>query len=82
MSILLLLCAVQFLDVVDGSITSTAFPAIQRTLRFSQQTTFRDGPDRHAAIGVWGANGGLAAAAGVFLGGLIRKPSAGAGCSS
>src|SRR4051794_23842990 len=34
---LLLLCAVQFLDVVDSSITNVAFPSIQRDLQFSQQ---------------------------------------------
>src|SRR5437763_5255181 len=34
---LLLLCGVQFLDVVDSSITNVAFPSIQRELHFSQQ---------------------------------------------
>jgi EmrB/QacA subfamily drug resistance transporter len=34
-------------------------------------TTFRDGPDRHRALGVWGGVGGLASAAGVLLGGLL-----------
>jgi EmrB/QacA subfamily drug resistance transporter len=34
---LLLLCAVQFLDVVDSSITNVAFPSIQHALHFSQQ---------------------------------------------
>jgi EmrB/QacA subfamily drug resistance transporter len=34
---LLLLCAIQFLDVVDSSITNVAFPSIERALRFSQQ---------------------------------------------
>jgi EmrB/QacA subfamily drug resistance transporter len=34
---LLLLCGVQFLDVVDASITNVAFPSIQRALHFSQQ---------------------------------------------
>src|SRR5690348_13839644 len=34
---LLLLCGVQFLDVVDSSITNVAFPSIQRALHFSQQ---------------------------------------------
>jgi hypothetical protein len=34
---LLLLCAVQFLDVVDSSITNVALPSIQRALHFSQQ---------------------------------------------
>ena len=35
---LLLLCAVQFLDVVDSSITNVAFPSIERALHFSQQS--------------------------------------------
>src|SRR5437763_14527108 len=34
---LLLLCAVQFVDVVDGSIVNVALPSIQHSLRFSQQ---------------------------------------------
>ena len=34
-------------------------------------TTFRDGKDRHTALGVWGGIGGLASAAGVLLGGLL-----------
>ena len=34
---LVLLCAVQFLDVVDGSIVNVALPSIQRSLHFSQQ---------------------------------------------
>ena len=149
---LLLLCGVQFLDVVDSSITNVAFPSIQRELHFSQQslqwvasgylltyggflllggrladllgrrrilaaglvvfavcslaaglaqsegtliaarllqgvgaalmapaalsiltTTFREGADRNTALGVWGAISGLAAAAGVFLGGVLAE---------
>jgi EmrB/QacA subfamily drug resistance transporter len=149
---LLLLCGVQFLDVVDSSITNVAFPSIQRALHFSQQnlqwvasgylltyggflllggrladllgrrrilvaglgvfavcslaagvahtegvligarvlqgvgaammapaalsiltTTFREGRDRNTALGVWGAITGLAAAAGVFLGGVLSE---------
>ena len=34
---LLLLCGVQFLDVVDSSITNVALPSIQNALHFSQQ---------------------------------------------
>lgn len=149
---LLLLCGVQFLDIVDSSITNVAFPSIQHALRFSQQnlqwvasgylltyggflllggrladllgrrrvlvaglgvfgvcslaaglaqsegaliaarvlqgvgaammapaalsiltTTFREGADRNSALGVWGAISGLAAAAGVFLGGVLSE---------
>src|SRR5580698_3256802 len=33
---LLLLCAVQFLDIVDTSIVNVALPSIQRSLHFSQ----------------------------------------------
>jgi len=149
---LLLLCGVQFLDVVDSSITNVAFPSIQRALHFSQQnlqwvasgylltyggllllggrladllgrrrvliagllvfaacslaaglaqsggaliaarlaqgvgaalmapaalsiltTTFREGSDRNTALGTWGAISGVAAAAGVFLGGVLSE---------
>ena len=34
---LALLCAVQFLDVVDSSITNVAFPSIERDLHFSHR---------------------------------------------
>ncbi len=149
---LLLLCGIQFLDVVDSSITNVAFPSIQHALHFSQQnlqwvasgyllsyggflllggrladllgrrrvlvtglivfgacslgaglaqsegtliaarvlqgvgaammapaalsiltTTFREGADRNTALGAWGAISGLAAAAGVFLGGVLSE---------
>lgn len=149
---LLLLCGVQFLDVVDSAITNVALPSIERELHFSQQslqwvasgylltyggflllggrladllgrrrvlvtglivfavcslagglaqgestlvvarllqglgaalmapaalstltTTFRDGRDRHTALGAWGAISGLGAAAGVFLGGVLTE---------
>ena len=149
---LLLLCAVQFLDIVDASIVNVALPSIQRSLHFSQQnlqwvasgyiltyggflllggrlgdllgrrrmlitglavfaaasltaglantsvlliaarlvqgigaalmapaalstltTTFREGKDRDTALGAWGAISGVAAAAGVFLGGLLAQ---------
>jgi MFS family permease len=36
-SILVLLCAVQFLDIVDSAIVNVALPSIQRSLDFSQQ---------------------------------------------
>lgn len=36
-------------------------------------TTFRDGPERHRALGVWGGVGGLASAAGVLFGGLLTE---------
>ena len=147
---LLLLGAVQFLDIADASIVNVALPSIQRSLHFSQQnlqwvasgyiltyggflllggrlgdilgrrrllvagvivfalsslagglassqgllvgarlvqgvgaalmspaalseltTTFSEGKDRNTALGVWGAVSGMAAAAGVFFGGLL-----------
>ena len=34
-------------------------------------TTFSEGKDRNTALGVWGAVSGMAAAAGVFFGGLL-----------
>ena len=150
--ILLLLCAVQFLDVADSSIMNVALPSIRRDLGFSVQnlqwvlsgylvtyggllllggragdllgrrrllaagtalfavcslagglavsagmlvgarlgqgtgaammapaglsiltTTFNRGTDRSRALGIWGAVSGLAAAAGVFLGGVLSQ---------
>jgi len=149
---LLLLCAVQFLDVADSSIMNVALPSIRRDLGFSVQglqwvlsgylvtyggllllggragdlfgrrrllvagtslfavsslagglavnagmlvgarlaqgtgaalmapaglsiltTSFNSGDDRNRALGVWGAISGLAAAAGVFLGGVLSQ---------
>lgn len=150
--LLLLLCAVQFLDVVDSSIVNVALPSIRSDLHFSAQglqwvlsgylvtyggllllggragdllgrrpmlvsgtalfaacsltgglavnagmlvgarlgqgvgaammapaglsiltTSFNSGDDRNRALGVWGAISGLAAAAGVFLGGVLSE---------
>ncbi len=150
--LLLLLCAVQFLDVVDSSIMNVALPSIRRDLHFTAQdlqwvlsgylvtyggllllggragdllgrrrllvagtalfaacslagglatsagmlvgarlaqgagaalmapaglsiltTSFNSGDDRNKALGVWGAISGLAAAAGVFLGGVLSQ---------
>jgi EmrB/QacA subfamily drug resistance transporter len=36
-------------------------------------TLFRDGADRHKALGIWGAMSGLGAATGVFLGGVLSE---------
>jgi EmrB/QacA subfamily drug resistance transporter len=36
-------------------------------------TTFKDGAERHTALGVWGGVGGLASAVGVFLGGVLTE---------
>ena len=149
---LVLLCAVQFMDVVDASIVNVALPSIQHSLHFSQQnlqwvlsgyvltyggflllggraadllgrrrvliagvilfalcslagglatngttliaarlvqgigaalmapaalslvtTSFKEGVDRHKALGAWGAISGLGAAAGVFFGGVLSE---------
>src|SRR5215472_8741406 len=149
---LVLLCAVQFLDIVDASIVNVALPSIQSSLHFSQQNlqwvasgylltyggflllggrlgdllgrrrmlltgltvfalssltaglaneagllvaarlvqgagaalmapaalseltvSFREGKDRNTALGAWGAISGIAAAAGVFLGGVLSS---------
>ncbi len=149
---LVLLCAVQFLDIADTAIVNVALPSIQHSLDFPQQnlqwvasgyiltyggflllggrlgdllgrrrvlltglavfaassltaglassagllvaarlvqgigaalmapaalseltTSFREGKDRNSALGVWGAISGMAAAAGVFLGGVISQ---------
>jgi EmrB/QacA subfamily drug resistance transporter len=149
---LVLLCAVQFLDIADSAIVNVALPSIQHSLGFSQQnlqwvasgyiltyggflllggrladllgrrrmllaglavfglasltagiatspgllvaarlvqgigaalmapaalseltTSFRDGRDRNTALGAWGAISGIAAAAGVFLGGVLSS---------
>jgi EmrB/QacA subfamily drug resistance transporter len=149
---LVLLCAVQFLDIADSAIVNVALPSIQHGLRFSQQNlqwvasgyiltyggflllggrlsdllgrrrmllagltvfalssltaglagdagllvaarlvqgvgaalmapaalseltaSFREGRDRNTALGAWGAISGMAAAAGVFLGGVISQ---------
>ncbi|WP_210743186.1 MFS transporter [Nocardia cerradoensis] len=152
MAVLVLLCAVQFLDIVDSAIVNVALPSIQHSLHFTQQnlqwvasgyiltyggfllaggrlgdllgrrrmlfaglvvfasssltagltddaglliaarlvqgigaafmapaalseltTSFREGKDRDTALGVWGGISGVAAAAGVFLGGIIAQ---------
>jgi EmrB/QacA subfamily drug resistance transporter len=36
-------------------------------------TTFKEGKDRHTALGAWGGIGGLASAVGVLLGGLLTQ---------
>jgi EmrB/QacA subfamily drug resistance transporter len=36
-------------------------------------TLFKEGSDRHTALGVWGGVAGLASAAGVFLGGVLSE---------
>ena len=36
-------------------------------------TSFHEGADRHKALGIWGGISGLAAAAGVFFGGVLSE---------
>src|SRR3954447_19359372 len=36
-------------------------------------TTFKEGGDRTTAVGIWGAVGGIASAAGVLLGGVLTE---------
>ncbi len=36
-------------------------------------TTFKEGPERHKALGAWGGMAGLGSAAGVLLGGLLTQ---------
>ena len=158
---LLLLCAVQFLDIVDASIVNVALPSIQHSLHFSQQnlqwvasgyiltyggflllggrlgdllgrrrmliaglavfalaslagglastsgmlvaarlvqgagaalmapaalsaltTSFREGSDRNAALGAWGAISGMAAAAACSSGVCFPRAPGGDGSSS
>lgn len=42
-------------------------------------TSFKEGKDRHTALGVWGAVGGFASAIGVLAGGLLTWVLDGAG---
>jgi EmrB/QacA subfamily drug resistance transporter len=55
--------------LVQGLGASLMVPAALSTLT----TAFGEGTDRHRALAAWGAIGGLASAAGVFLGGLLTE---------
>src|SRR5215831_2892508 len=55
--------------LVQGTGAALMAPAALSELTIS----FREGTDRNTALGVWGAISGMAAAAGVFLGGVITQ---------
>jgi EmrB/QacA subfamily drug resistance transporter len=55
--------------IVQGIGAALMAPAALSTLA----TTFREGTDRNTALGAWGAISGFAAAAGVFLGGVLSE---------
>ena len=55
--------------VVQGAGAALMAPAALSELT----TSFREGKDRNTALGAWGAVSGMAAAAGVFLGGVISQ---------
>src|ERR1700751_5359953 len=55
--------------LVQGSGAALMAPAALSTLT----TSFREGSDRNTALGIWGAVSGMAAAAGVFLGGVLSQ---------
>jgi EmrB/QacA subfamily drug resistance transporter len=55
--------------LVQGIGAALMAPAALSALTIS----FREGKDRNTALGVWGAISGMAAAAGVFLGGVISQ---------
>src|SRR5262249_14636181 len=55
--------------LVQGTGAALMAPAALSELTIS----FREGKDRNTALGAWGAVSGMAAAAGVFLGGVISQ---------
>src|SRR6185437_14709566 len=55
--------------MIQGAGAAMMIPAALSTLT----TTFSEPQDRYKAMGAWGAVGGLASAAGVFLGGVITE---------
>jgi EmrB/QacA subfamily drug resistance transporter len=55
--------------LVQGAAAALMAPAALSELT----TSFREGKDRNTALGAWGAMSGMAAAAGVFLGGVLSR---------
>src|SRR3954454_8794696 len=55
--------------LAQGAVATMMLPAALSILT----TTFKEGPDRNKALGIWGGVGGLASAAGVLLGGLLTE---------
>jgi EmrB/QacA subfamily drug resistance transporter len=60
--------------LVAARLVQGAGAALMAPAALSALTTgFREGKDRNTALGVWGAVSGIAAAAGVFLGGVLTQ---------
>src|SRR5262249_57897761 len=60
--------------LVAARLVQGAGAALMAPAALSELTTsFRDGKDRNTALGAWGAISGMAAAAGVFLGGVLSS---------
>jgi EmrB/QacA subfamily drug resistance transporter len=57
--------------LVEGAGAAMMLPAALSILT----TTFKEGSDRHKALGAWGGMAGLGSAAGVLLGGLLTQGS-------
>jgi EmrB/QacA subfamily drug resistance transporter len=57
--------------LVQGAGAAMMLPAALSILT----TTFREGSDRHKALGAWGGMAGLGSAAGVLLGGVLTQGS-------
>jgi EmrB/QacA subfamily drug resistance transporter len=55
--------------LVQGAAAALMAPAALSELT----TSFREGRDRNTALGAWGAMSGMAAAVGVFLGGVLSR---------
>src|SRR6516165_6133946 len=60
--------------LVAARLVQGAGAALMAPAALSELTTsFREGKDRNTALGAWGAISGMAAAAGVFLGGVLSQ---------
>ena len=60
--------------LVAARLVQGAGAALMAPAALSELTTsFREGKDRNTALGAWGAVSGIAAAVGVFLGGVFAQ---------